>query len=173
MSSLVTDVGTVNGELKAVKSKLDSIMSLLFNMGSVKSHAAPSNNPVPQSQNSDDAAAAAAAASGEWGGGVRFGGGGDTACFIHAAEPQTLTARGGYGQWLVGEGSGGGGGGTRRGGHDSYARGALLDFRTTPRLPPVDHQQGHLFHSELPQQASAAERRPVVPNQVRETMRQN
>ena len=162
MSSLVTDVGTVNGELKEVKSKLDSIMSLLFNMG----HAVPSNH-APQSRDNiirDDGVAAAAAAS--EGGGASYGGGGDAAFFIHA-DPPAATAHGGYCQRFMGEASGGGGG--RAGGHGAYARGALFDYRTTPRRP-VDHQQGHLLYPELSRQTSAAEPYPVVPNQVSESI---
>lgn len=165
MSTLVTDVGTVSGDMKAVHGKLDSIMSLLSGMAGGKSQVVPSN-PMPQPQNNstgDDAAAAAGEGGG--GGGVSFGGGGDTASFI-AVEPQAPTTRGGYGQWPVGGGDGGGGS-IRRGGHDPYMYEAPADYYTTPSLP-VDHQQGHLLHSQLAQQPSAVERFLLVPGQVSE-----
>lgn len=185
MSSLATDVEALSDDLKEVKGKLDSILSLLLNMasGGGQNRAAP-GDPVPWSRNTitgDDAAAsaaAAAAAAGEGGGGdgggVRFGGGaqsGNTASFFEA-EPPAVTARGGRGrgQWLVGGGSRGGGG-VRGGGHDPYAYGAVFDYRTTPR-DPVEHQQHgwqrHLPHSRPSQQPYDAGHYPVVPNQVSE-----
>lgn len=164
MSTFVTDVARLSGQLKAVNGKLESIMSLLLGMAGGKSQAVPVN-PMPQFQNNvaaDDAAASADEGGG--GCGVSSGGGGNTASFIAAGTP-AATARCGYGQWLVGGRSGGGG--TRRGGHDPYMYGAPAGYCTTPRLP-VDHPQGHLLYFQLSQQPSAAERYPVTPKQVSE-----
>eukprot|EP00903_Cladosiphon_okamuranus_P008138 g7838.t1 len=144
MSSLVTDVGTVNGELKAVKGKLDSILSLLLGMGSGESQAV-SGDAVPRSRDtiaSDDAFAAGAGA-GE--GGASFGGRGNTGSFT-STKPQASTACGGYGWRLAGEGSGGGG--ARGGGHDPYAPCEVFDYRTMPHDLVADHQHGYLIRTQ-------------------------
>lgn len=183
ISALATDVITVGDDLRTVNGKLDSIMSLLLNMGSGKNQAAATlSNAIPQPQDNiirDDgaagaaAAAAATAAASEGGGGVSFGGGGaqdgNTAFFTPSAA-STATARGGLDQWLedgdIASSSAG------RVGGDPYAHGTLLDYRPTPRRP-VDHQlqeepPEHALYSQLPQQPSPAEGYPVVPNQVSE-----
>lgn len=171
MSALVADVGMASGELKAVKNKLDSIMSLVFSMEAGKNQASRVCNPTPQSQDCiirDDGVAAAASE----GGSASFGGDaedGNTASLM-ASAASTATARCGLGQWpLDGESAGGG---IRRSGHDPYERGTLFDYRPTPRLSVDRHQhqdwQGHPLYSQLPEEPSPAERYPVAPDQVSE-----
>ena len=176
VGSLAADVEALSSDLKAVKGKLDEIMSLLLNMASGGQNRAVSGDPVPRSLSSitGDSAAAATADEGGGGdgGGVRFGGGaqGLNAASFFKPEPHAVTTRGGHGhgQWPVGGGSGAGAGSIRRGGHDPYSYGAVLDYRAMPR-DPVDHHQQHgwrLPQSRPSQQLYESERDPLVPNQV-------
>ena len=181
----MADVEALSVDLKAVKGKLDTIMSLLLSMAAGgKSQTVP-GDPAPRSRdNVTGDAAAAAATGGESGGGggatVDVGAQtGNTASF-GTTEPRAATSRGGYGQWQMGAGSGstsmsgggGGGGSIRRGGRDPYAHGGVLDYRPTPR-DPIDRQHhgwhGHLLHSRLPQQPHGydAGRYSMIHNQVR------
>lgn len=159
MSTLVTDLGAVSSELKAVNGKLDSIMGLVLDMARGLNQAVRSN-PIPQPQDNvpgDDADADAGGGGDGGGAGVGDSGRSDKKDFS-AGAPEAI-ARAGYGQWLAGGESGGGGGIHRD--HDPYVYGAPAGYYGTPRFPP-DHRQhgcqGHL-------------RYPVPPNQVNEWMR--
>eukprot|EP00752_Nemacystus_decipiens_P011167 g9921.t1 len=148
LGTLVTDVGTVSSDLKAVNNRLDEMMSLLLGIAGSQNQAASAN---PRAQSEGDMNRYAPVVVG--GGGVSGITGGDgglaNTALSSAASTPAATARGGFGG--RGEVGGSGSGVPLQGGHHPCAHGAPVGYCVAPLFPTDHRQQRWPDHAILPQ----------------------